>query len=46
MKTEYLSKWNAFCTMYWFVTGQQIIELDDSFVGQRLYEWYLEVCDA
>lgn len=45
MNTEYLRKWNAFCMIHWFITGQQTIELDDSFVSQRLYEWYLEVSD-
>lgn len=40
-----MKHWDAFCTIFWFATGEQQVALYNVMLGNHMYNWYLEIED-
>lgn len=41
-----MQHWNAFCTIFWFITGDKIIKESRHKESGYLYDWYLYRIDG
>lgn len=42
-KSFYDQLWNAFCTVHWFMTGEQEVHLSESARTHELTNWYVDL---